>query len=222
MILRKTSLAQAVLARQDHDLSALHRRILILSDGRRSHQDIGRLAGAACHSLIAELVEAGYLSMEPESPAEPAQSRTSSGWLQKWAFTRAAGSGSTPIPDRAAVPDTERQASRKAVEQPPTAMPRQAQSTDDASMPFLVPWREQARNALAGCGDVYVEAFCELACTSTTPEELGSFLKGMLVYLSAMHPRHVDAFLQSITIGMPHPIARRVHSSLKDMQLAAA
>lgn len=62
MQLHKTDKARAALLERTSVLSAQDRRILILSDGRRSLDDIVGLLGAGARSAVLGLVERGFLA----------------------------------------------------------------------------------------------------------------------------------------------------------------
>lgn len=227
MIVRKTARAHVVLSRQDHDLTALQRRILILSDGHRTHRDISRLVGANSEPIIAALAQAGFLSLEPDRPAGDAQP----GWLQRLRQgvggttrrpARAAPTSHAPVPATRATPPAAEPATRiTPAPAPPATTAVRLPTADADTMPFLDAWHEAATSALSGCRDPYLDAFCALACTSTSPDELRSFLKGMLVYLGASHPALVQAFLQGIAAHMPETIHAHVQSTWTAMAQAA-
>jgi cell division septation protein DedD len=88
MQLHKTEKARAALSQRTHALSMQERRILILSDGRRSLEDIAGLLGDDARPAALRLVEDRYLSPSPSPRATPPSSQ---------ALPRPAGT-TTPAP----------------------------------------------------------------------------------------------------------------------------
>lgn len=70
MQLHKTELARSALGERAGDISVRDRRILILSDGRRSVEDIAALLGSEARGSVLRLVQNGYLRVsQPAAPA---------------------------------------------------------------------------------------------------------------------------------------------------------
>lgn len=70
MPLHKTELARSALGERAGDISIRERRILILSDGQRSMEDIAALLGAEARGSVLRLVQDGYLRVS-EAAAHP-------------------------------------------------------------------------------------------------------------------------------------------------------
>lgn len=84
MQLHKTELARSALGERAGDISIRERRILILSDGQRSMEDIAALLGAEARASVLRLVQAGYLSAsEATAPAAIMAARGPLGGLQQ-------------------------------------------------------------------------------------------------------------------------------------------
>jgi len=72
MALSKTERGRSALqAQAAAGLSLPERRVLILCDGRRNHDDIVALLGANALSMIERLLEAGYLSLNGSASVTP-------------------------------------------------------------------------------------------------------------------------------------------------------
>jgi hypothetical protein len=74
MQLQKTEAARAALLQRGPELNLQDRRLLILSDGRRSVDDIVALLGADARPALLRLLDRGYLIGAARSAASPAAS----------------------------------------------------------------------------------------------------------------------------------------------------
>ena len=84
MQLHKTELARSALGERAGGISVRDRRILILSDGQRSMEDIAALLGAEARGSVLRLVQAGYLRVSDASaPAAIVAARGLLGSLQR-------------------------------------------------------------------------------------------------------------------------------------------
>lgn len=72
MLLHKTELARATLARTGTELGRRERQVLILSDGHRSLDAIVSMLGVESLGMIQALIAAGYLVQGDTAPAAPA------------------------------------------------------------------------------------------------------------------------------------------------------
>lgn len=75
MTLQKTAKAREAIDTRSPDLNARDRRVVILADGKRSRADLIGMLGADAQSLLARLIDQGYLVEVPD-PTEAEASPT--------------------------------------------------------------------------------------------------------------------------------------------------
>ncbi|MBS0199580.1 MAG: hypothetical protein JSR70_03935 [Proteobacteria bacterium] len=75
MLLHKTELARATLARTGTELDRRERQVLILCDGRRNLNDIVSMLGIDSLGMIQSLISSGYLSQDTTAAPAPSASK---------------------------------------------------------------------------------------------------------------------------------------------------
>lgn len=75
MLLHKTELARATLARTGTELDRRERQVLILCDGRRNLNDIVSMLGVDSLGMIQSLISSGYLSQDTIAAPAPSASK---------------------------------------------------------------------------------------------------------------------------------------------------
>ena len=136
MLLHKTELARATLARTGTELGRRERQVLILCDGQRNLNDIVSMLGVDSLGMIQSLIASGYLAQGSAVTAAPAPS------AGKGLFGRLAGASR-----QAAAPAPESPAAAEPTA--PTSAPAvAAATTPTASTP---PRATQSRRSMAAC-----------------------------------------------------------------------
>ena len=125
MQLHKTELAHAALGERTGNIGIRDRRILILSDGQRSIDDIAALLGAEARGCVLRLVQDGYLrASQAGTPAAVMAARGLLGSLQQAANAVRMPGATHGIPDEA--PAVASAAAASQIQEPPRPATRRS------------------------------------------------------------------------------------------------
>ncbi len=136
MLLHKTELARATLARTGTELGRRERQVLILCDGQRNLNDIVSMLGVDSLGMIQSLIASGYLA---QGTAAAPSSTPSAG---KGLFGRLAGGprqATTSAPETAATPAA------------PSPVPAPAVAVAATPVASTPPRATQSRRSMAAC-----------------------------------------------------------------------
>lgn len=138
MLLHKTELARATLARTGTELGRRERQVLILCDGQRNLNDIVSMLGVDSLGMIQSLIASGYLAQGAAAAPSPTPS------AGKGLFGRLAGGprqATTPAPETPAAPAA------------PAPVPVPAPAVTAAATPIAStpPRATQSRRSMAAC-----------------------------------------------------------------------